>query len=56
MGREALGLVKSLCPSIGECQDLEVGVCGWSSTLIEAGGGGGVRGFQEGETRKVDNI
>jgi hypothetical protein len=26
MGGEALGLVKILCPSIGECQGQEVGV------------------------------
>jgi hypothetical protein len=26
MGREALGLVKVLCPSIGECQGQEAGV------------------------------
>jgi hypothetical protein len=26
MGREALGLVKFLCPSIGECQGQEAGV------------------------------
>ena len=28
MGREALGPVKVLCPSIGECQGQEAGVCG----------------------------
>jgi hypothetical protein len=26
MGREALGPVKVICPSIGECQDHEAGV------------------------------
>ena len=29
MGGEALGPVKALCPSIGECQGREVGVGGW---------------------------
>ena len=28
MGGEALAPVKALCPSVGECQDREVGVCG----------------------------
>jgi hypothetical protein len=28
------------CPNIGECQGWKVGVGGWGSTLIEAGGGG----------------
>jgi hypothetical protein len=31
MGGEALGPVKLLCPSIGECQDQEVGVGGLGS-------------------------
>jgi hypothetical protein len=31
MGREALGLVKVLCPSIGECQGQEAGVGGVGS-------------------------
>ena len=26
---EALGLVKALCPSVGECQGQEAGVVGW---------------------------
>jgi hypothetical protein len=46
MGGEALGLVKVLCPSIGECQAQEAGVG-------EQGKGGGDRG---GETRKGDSI
>jgi hypothetical protein len=43
MGEEALGPVKALCPSIGECQAQEVGVGG----LIkwEVGGGARGRGF-----------
>jgi hypothetical protein len=28
MGGEALGPMKALCPSVGECQDQEAGVCG----------------------------
>jgi hypothetical protein len=31
MGGEALGLVKVLCPSVGECQFQEVGVGGLGS-------------------------
>jgi hypothetical protein len=31
MGGEALGLVKVLCPSIGECQGQEAGVGGVGS-------------------------
>ena len=51
MGGESLGLMKILCPSIGECQGLDADV-----------GGLGIRGrgkdediFGE-ETRKGDNI
>jgi hypothetical protein len=51
MRGEALGPVKALCPSIGECQDQEWEWVGW-----RAGGGGGDRGFFRGETRKGDNI
>jgi len=29
MGGEALGPVKALCPSIGECLDRKAGVGGW---------------------------
>jgi hypothetical protein len=47
MGGEALGSVKILCPSIGECQDWEWEWVGW-----EAGGGGGARGFSEGKQGK----
>ena len=47
MGREALGPVKNLCPSIEECQDGKVGVVGWGSTLIEAGRGEMGWGFAE---------
>jgi hypothetical protein len=52
MGGEALGPVKVLCPSTGECQDQEWEWVGW-----ETGGGKGGRGFLEGKlgTRKVDS-
>jgi hypothetical protein len=49
MGREALGPVKALCPSICECQDQEWEWVGWGA------GGGGIGDFG-GETRKGDNI
>ena len=45
MGGEALGPVKVLCPSIGECQGQEVGVGG----LVSRGRRKGTFG---GETRK----
>jgi hypothetical protein len=44
MGGEALGPMKALCPSIGECQDQE-----WSGSLGEQGE---VRGFLEGKLGK----
>jgi hypothetical protein len=40
MGGEALGPVKVLCPSVGECQDCKREWVGW-------GAGGGDRGFSE---------
>ena len=43
MGGEALGPVKALCPSIGECQDQESGVGELGSK-----GRGVDRGFLEG--------
>jgi hypothetical protein len=43
MGGEALGLVKVLCPSVGECQGQEVGMSG----LVSRG-----RGFSEGKLGK----
>ena len=48
--------MKGLCPSVGECQDGEVGMHGWMSTLIEAGGGSMGWGFSGWETGKGDNI
>jgi hypothetical protein len=44
MGEEALGPVKVICPSIGDCQGQEVGVGG----LVSSGRGKGIRGFQRG--------
>jgi hypothetical protein len=45
MGGETLGPVKVLCPSIGECQGLEVGVGGLGNRE-----GGGDKSFSEGMT------
>ena len=42
MGGEALGPVKAQCPSVGECQDREVGVGG----LVSRGREDGIGGFQ----------
>jgi hypothetical protein len=44
MGGEALGPVKVLCPSIGECQGQEVGVGG----LLSRGKGERIEDFQRG--------
>jgi hypothetical protein len=51
MGGEALGPVRVLCPSIGECQGQEVGV----GRLVSRGKGEGTGVFR-GKTRKGDNI
>jgi len=48
MGREALGSVKVLCPSVGECQGQESGVGGLGSR----GRLGGKRRFSEGKQGK----
>jgi hypothetical protein len=48
MGGEALGPMKVLCPSIGKCQDQEVGVDGLRST----GRWGEDRRFSEGKLEK----
>jgi hypothetical protein len=42
MGGEAIGSVKVLCPSVGECQGQEAEVGG----LVSSGVGGGIGGFQ----------
>jgi hypothetical protein len=44
MGVEALGLVKVLCPSIGECQGQKAGVGGFGSRAR----GEGIGDFQRG--------
>jgi hypothetical protein len=41
--REALDLVKTLSPSVGECQDRKAGVGG----LMSRGSGNGIGGFSE---------
>ena len=48
MGGEALGPVKVLCPSIGECQGQEAGVGG----LVSRERSEGNRGFSEGKLGK----
>jgi hypothetical protein len=50
MGVEALGLVKALCPSLGEFQGQEAGVGG----LVSRGNREGIRGrvFSEGKPGK----
>jgi hypothetical protein len=45
MRGEALGLVKALCLSVGECQNREVGVGG----LVSKGKRDGIGGFLEGK-------
>jgi hypothetical protein len=40
VGEEALGTEGVRCPSVRQCQGRRMGVSGWESTLIEAGGGG----------------
>jgi hypothetical protein len=45
MGGEALGLVKALSPSVGECQGQEVGIDGQVN-------GGGDREFSEGNQER----
>jgi len=47
--------VKALCPSVGECRGREAGVVGlggWGSTLMEAGGWGIGRRFPKGKQEK----
>ena len=47
MGGEALDPVKALCPSIGECQEQEAGVC-----RLGSGEEGADKGFSEGKLGK----
>jgi hypothetical protein len=51
MGGEVLGPEKAKCPSVGECQDREVGV----GELVSRGREDGIGGFQRGNQAR-DNI
>jgi hypothetical protein len=54
MGEEALGPVKTRCPSVRDCEGREAGVGEWVHTLIEAGGGGWDKGYLGGgESRTI---
>jgi hypothetical protein len=44
MGEEALGLMKVICPSVGECQGQEEGV----GVLVNRGKGEGIGTFRRG--------
>jgi hypothetical protein len=48
MGGEALGPVKTQCPSVGECQGGEAGVGGWVGVHLHKSSGMGddIGGFQ----------
>jgi len=46
---EALGLLKACFPSVGECQDVEVGVGGWKWEHPHRNGENGEREWEEGE-------
>jgi hypothetical protein len=48
MRGEAFGLVKALCPSVGECQVREAGVGG----IVSSGRADGIGRFLEGKLRK----
>ena len=48
MGEEALGSVKARCPSIGEYQDREAGVC----CLLRRGRRDEIGGFQRGNRER----
>jgi hypothetical protein len=52
MGREALGPVKALCPSGGECQGQEAGVGG----LVSRGRVEGTGGFQKGSQERGQHL
>ena len=52
MAGEALGSVKVLCPSIGECQGQEVGVGG----LVSRGRREGIEGFQRGTQERGQHL
>jgi hypothetical protein len=46
--QKALGPVKALCPSVGECQGQEAGVGG----LVSRGMGEGLAGFRRGNQER----
>jgi hypothetical protein len=48
MGGEALCPVKALCPTVGECQDQEVGV----GRLVSRDKGEGIGGVQRGNQER----
>ena len=48
MGGEALGPVKVLCPSVGECQGQEAGV----GRLVSRGRGEGIGGVRRGNQER----
>jgi hypothetical protein len=48
MGGKALGPVKVLCPSVGECQGQEAGV----GRLVSRGRGEGIGGFRRGNQER----
>jgi hypothetical protein len=48
MRGKALGLVKALCPSVGECQDRDAGV----GELVSRGRGDVMGGFQRGNQER----
>ena len=52
MGGDDFGPVKARCPSVGECQDQELGVGG----LVSRRRGDVDSGFSGGKTRRGDNI
>jgi hypothetical protein len=58
MGGEALGPVKALWPSVGECQGGEARVDGWVWTTLIEEGGRGDRGLQKGnqEGENIGNV
>ena len=56
MGGVALGPEGVRCHSLGECQGGKMGVGGWRSTLIEAGGGGGDGGFRRGDLERGKHL
>ena len=54
MEGEALDPVKAQCPSIGECQDREMGVSGCVGAQGE--GGDGIGGFRRGNQERGKHL